>query len=318
MFVLNNVIFVLLALAIFWGSFGAPILSELLADTEITLGTAYFMQVTPPLFLAMYVLMGVAPVTAWGATSIARLGRALLIPLIGMLGVTAFLILTGTTQPAALIGYSAVSLAGFVAVYEIFRGTSARMRARHESALQAAIALFMRSRRRYGGYIVHLGIAIIGIGVIGSTVFQEQRERTLDVGEVMPVAYGYEMRFDGYRSGLFADDGRVMDIAEVTVIRAGRELGTLRPRIDRFPDGMNMTIAGARSTLENDFYVLLWPTGDTTGITFRVYVNPLVNLIWWGGLVLIAGTIISAWPNEAAAVRVRERAAIGAQMRATS
>ncbi|MDX1991916.1 MAG: cytochrome c-type biogenesis CcmF C-terminal domain-containing protein [bacterium] len=303
MFVLNNVIFVTLAAAIFWGSFGAPILSELFAGQEITLGTEYFMQVTPPLFLVMYILMGVAPVTAWGATSAMRLGRALFVPLVLTATALVIMILLGTRQPVAIVGYGVVLLAGFVALYEIYRGASARVRTRGENPLTATLALFTRNRRRYGGYIVHLGITIIGIGVIGSTLFQFERQITLAPGETAVVNKRYLFRYDRLESAL-AQDGRLMDIAYVGVISNGEQVAQLRPRIDQFPD-MPMTIAGAHSTVENDFYVLLLGFDEATQVaSFRIYINPLVNLVWWGGLILILGTFISAWPNETAPARV--------------
>ncbi|MCU0511240.1 MAG: cytochrome c biogenesis protein CcsA [Anaerolineae bacterium] len=304
LFVLNNIIFMALTVVIFWGSFGAPILSELFTGTEITLGVDYFMQVTPPLFLAMYVLMGIAPLSAWSATSVARLGRALFVP---ALLTGAALLLIGLSSPltlVALIGYGAVLLAGFVAMVETVRGAAARRATRRESWPRALAALFGRNQRRYGGYLVHLGITVIGIGVIGSTVFQLETRRTLAQGETTRIDAEYELRYDGFERGLAAD-GRTINTATVTVFRDGAVVTQLRPRIDDYPD-MPMTIAGAHSTLEKDFYVLL--TGvDTAGAvaTFKVYINPLVNLVWWGGLILILGTLIATWPRESAPERAR-------------
>ncbi len=314
MFVLNNVIFVALTAAIFWGSFGAPIFSELFLDSEITLGQEYFLQVTPPLFLALFILMGVAPVTAWGATSLARLGRTLLIPLVLTVAFVILLIVTGTSNLVALIGYGFVSMAGFVALYEIWRGAAARIRTHHENPLQATASLFTRNRRRYGGYIVHLGITILGIGVIGSTIFQTERQVTIQRGETIAVNDTYQMRYDNFTEAI-AEDGRLMEISQITVFKNGNEVAQLRPRIDNFPD-MPMTIAGAHSTLENDFYVLLigWEEVNYSAATFRVYINPLINLVWLGGLILMLGTIISAWPNETVPARVTKSipAGIGA------
>ncbi|MBC8099452.1 MAG: cytochrome c biogenesis protein CcsA, partial [Armatimonadetes bacterium] len=265
LFVLNNVIFVALAAAIFWGSFGAPIVSETFYDTEITIGTDYYLLVTPPLFLAMYVLMGVAPLSAWGATALPRLGRALIVPsVLTAAFVVYLLVFTGTRTPGALLAYGVVALAGFVALNEIYRGAAARQRTQHETFLRALLTLFNRSRRRYGGYLVHLGVTVIGIGVIGSTAFQYKTEQALTTGGTM-TAQDYTLRFDNFEQGV-ADDGRELTIANVTVLRAGAQIAQLRPRIDFFPNSeMSMTIAGAHSTLENDFYVLLSSYDTITG-----------------------------------------------------
>ncbi len=308
LFVVNNVIFILLFVAIFWGSFGAPIIADLFLNENITLGADYFMRVTPPLFVALYILMGIAPLSAWGATSLSRLGRSLVVPFILTLIFLVVFVLAGMSSPGALFGYGIVSLAGFVALYEIYRGMRARMNSMGENPFQAVMALFGRNRRRYGGYIVHLGITVIGIGVIGSTLFQQETQRTLAAGESLDFA-GYTMRYDGFTEAI-ADDGRRMEIADVTVLRNGGEIARLRPRQDIYPD-MPMTIAGAHSTLEADFYVLLvgWEAAGQSSATFKVYVNPLINLVWWGGLVLMIGTFIAAWPAEQTAASTQRVAA---------
>jgi len=121
------------------------------------------------------------------------------------------------------------------------------------------------------------------------------------------------LRYDGLLEGQISEDGRIMDIAEVTLFRNGNEVAHLRPRRDFFPnvdEGMNSsTISGAHSTLENDFYILLvsWETVSSNSATFKVYINPLVNLVWWGGIILIIGTMFSFFPKEALPVRIRQR-----------
>jgi cytochrome c-type biogenesis protein CcmF len=310
LFMLNNFIFVALFVAIFWGSFGAPIVSELAMNTNITLGTDYFMRVTPPLFAALYILMGIAPLAAWGKTSLTRLGRSIIVPLVLTALSLGLFVVGGLLSPGGLLAYAIVLMAGWVAVYETYRGVVARRQAHQESVLQAVRALFWRNPRRYGGYLIHIGVTIIGIGVIGSTLFQQETQQTLAVGESLNIS-GYTLRYDAFNSGQIAEDGRTMDIANLTVLRNGQELSHLRPRRDFFPmaEGMNtMTIAGSYSTLENDFYVLLvdWEPVGQNAATFKVYINPLINLVWWGGLVLILGTLLAAWPREVLPVRIRE------------
>lgn len=311
LFVLNNLIFVALFITIFWGSFGAPIVSELFMDTQITLGTEYFNAVTPPLFLALFVLMGIAPLSAWSVSSLVRIGRSLLIPALLTAFTLVLFALGGMNTPGALFGYGIVVLAGWVAIYETYRGMIARQRAHGENPFTALRALFTRNPRRYGGYMIHLGVTVVGIGIIGSTLFQLETQRTLGVGESLDIG-GYTMRYDNFEGGQVTQDGRIMDVANVTVIRDGNEVAHLRPRRDFFPgtEGLNsMTIAGAHSTVENDFYVLLvgWEEINHNSATFKVYINPLVNLIWWGSFILIAGVIFAAWPKEIIPAEARRR-----------
>jgi cytochrome c-type biogenesis protein CcmF len=310
LFVLNNFIFLSLFIAIFWGSFGAPILSELVMNTHITLGADYFLRVTPPLFVALYVLMGIAPLSAWGATSLNRMGRALVIPGLLTLASLALFFVGGTRSLGALFGYGIVILAGWVAVVETYRGIGARQRVHREPLFASVRALYNRNPRRYGGYLIHLGVTVIGIGVIGSTLFQQETQQTLAVGDSLQIG-GYTLRYDALQTGQIAEDGRLMDIAEVTVLRDGQVLAHLRPRRDVFQEGggMNtMTIAGAHSTLENDFYVLLvdWEPIAANAATFKVYINPLINLVWWGGLILIVGTLAAGLPREVLPARLRQ------------
>jgi cytochrome c-type biogenesis protein CcmF len=310
MFVLNNFVFLALFIAIFWGSFGAPITSELFLGTDITLGTDYFLRVTPPLFGLMYILMGIAPLSAWGATSFSRLGQSLVIPLILTAIAVVLFYISGMNTPWALFSYGVICFAGAVAIYEFYLGVRARMRTRKENPLVAFVTLLRRSPRRYGGYIIHMGIVVMGLGVIGSTLFQQETQQTLTVGESLTIG-DYEMRYDRFDGGQISQDGRILDIANVTVLRNGREVAELRPRRDFFPgnqDMNTMTIAGSHSTLENDFYVLLvgWEQITQETATFKVYVNPLVNLVWWGSFILIVGTLFSTWPREVLPERMRQ------------
>jgi cytochrome c-type biogenesis protein CcmF len=312
LFMLNNFVFLALFIAIFWGSFGAPIISELFMNTNITLGNDYFMRVTPPLFAALYILMGIAPLSAWGKTSVSRLGQSLLIP-IGLTVISMVLFYIGGVKSAiGLIAYGICMLAAWVAIYETYRGLRARRQAHNENFLRSLLVLWQRNPRRYGGYLIHVGITVIGLGAIGSTAFQQETQRTLAVGQSLDIG-GYTLRYDDLRTGQIAEDGRTMDIADVTVIRGGQEIAKLRPRRDFFTGakGMDtMTIAGSYSTVENDFYVILvgWEPVEQNAATFKVYINPLINLIWWGGLVLIIGTLLAAWPSEILPERVRSEA----------
>jgi len=309
LFLLNNFVFLALFIAIFWGSFGAPITSELFFDTKITLGAEYFLSVTSPLFLALFILMGIAPLSGWGASALRRMGTGLLIPSTLTLLTLFGFVLMGHTKTPTLIGYGLVALAGWVAVYETYRAVRARQTHLKENPVAALIALARRNPRRYGGYLIHVGVAVIGIGIIGSTAYQRETQATLSVGGELSLD-GYTLRYEQFEGGQIAEDGRIMDIAVVGVYRDGQHLATLRPRRDFFPqqqDMNTMTIAAAHSTLENDIYVLLldWDEISQTSATFKVYINPLINLVWWGALILIAGTAIGLYPTVTAEVVTR-------------
>jgi len=209
------------------------------------------------------------------------------------------LFVTGTQLAGALFSYGLIAFAGYTTVFEFYRGVRARMR-KGENPLAALLKLVDRNRRRYGGYLIHLGVVVIGFGIIGSTVYQQQTQETLTPGGRLTLGNRTMVYKDVFQA--IAEDGRQMVIADVAVYEGDRYVGDIRPRRDIFfgSSAEPMTIAGQYSTLESDFYVLLtnWE-GDR--VTFKVFLNPLINLVWWGGIILIMGTLVAAWPSREAA-----------------
>ncbi len=301
MFLLNNWIFVGIAVMVLWGTY-APVFTDLIRNEKITLGAEYYRAVVVPLFGALYVLMGIGPLVAWKRSSLSALGRAVRTPVALTAATIIFLFVTGTQSPGALFSYALIAFAGYVTLFEFYRGVRARMSTRGENPLTALWKLFGRNRRRYGGYFIHLGVVVIGIGVIGSTVYQQETQETLSPGDQITLGNMTMIYKDVFDAD--AVDGRAMVVANVAVYRNGQYVGDIRPRKDFFGQDQNpMSIAGQYSTLESDFYVLL-TNWEGNRVTFKVYLNPLVNLVWWGGLVLMIGTAIAAWPSperEAAA-----------------
>ncbi len=293
MFILNNWVFLAITLLVAWGIY-APTFSELITGDKITLGVEFYRYYVIPLFGALYVLMGIAPLVAYKRMSWKALGRSLRISLIGTALFVVVLIVIGTT-PGAVFAYGLVMLAFLSTVIEYLRGAQARMKAHGENALLALRMLFVRNQRRYGGYFIHLGVVIIGFGVIGSTVYQQTTQQSVNPGETINLGE-YTLRYDGiYQAD--ADDGRAVLISNATVFRNGVEVTRMYPRKDFFGEGMNpSTIAGQYSTIDADFYVLL-DTWQGERATFKIYLNPLINLVWWGGIILVIGTVLAAWPR---------------------
>jgi cytochrome c-type biogenesis protein CcmF len=175
----------------------------------------------------------------------------------------------------------------------------------------ALVRLAGRNRRRYGGYIIHLGVVLMALGIIGIELFQTETQGTLARGEQLTLGR-HVLVFDGLTQFDTAD-GRQVSRAEVSVYKDGRFLGQLFPRQDFYvAANQPMTIPGVRSTLDSDLYLLLvgWEPIAQQGATFKVFHNPLVNFVWLGGGVFILGTVVAAWPDrETAPVRRRVPAA---------
>ncbi|MBI4161790.1 MAG: hypothetical protein HY509_05010, partial [Acidobacteria bacterium] len=185
---------------------------------------------------------------------------------------------------------------------EFYRGTRARRGVTGEGVARAFIRLVNRNRRRYGGYLVHLGILFVVFGVAGSWNYRREATASLRRGEIMGIG-GYELTFrDTFSRGIRNADqfGAVVDVR-----RGGRNLGPLYPARNFYPPPQEpSTEVDIRSTLAEDLYLIFLEFDPRTGIAlFKAFVNPLVSWIWIGGIVVILGAHFAVLPD-----RRRERA----------
>jgi cytochrome c-type biogenesis protein CcmF len=276
-----------------------PLISELVTGQKVTVGPPFYERATSPLFVALLFLMGVAPLSAWRYSTAKTLGQAMWKPFIASLVVLALVWLGGIRILGALLGFWVLAFVVFVTVYEFWRGAVARHQKWNESLPVALWRLAGRNRRRYGGYIIHLGVVFMALGVIGIEIFQAETQGTIPQGGEMTLR-GYTITYDSL-AVFDAPDGRNVARAVVSVYKDGKFLGQLYPRRDFYYDqSQPMTIPGIRSTWEDDLYVLLvdWLPVSTQGATFKVFHNPLVNWLWFGGFIFIFGTLVAAWPDK--------------------
>ena len=298
LFLLNNLLFISILVVCFWGVI-FPLLSELVTGQKVTVGPQFYERATAPLWLGLLLLMGVAPLSAYGRSTWKTLGASMWKPALASISLPILLYFWGLENIGALFGYWIASFVLFVTVYEFWRGTRARHQSKGESFPVALMHLAARNRRRYGGYIIHLGVVLMAFGIIGIEIFQTETQATLAQGEQLTLDR-YVMTYDSL-SQFDTPDGRNVARAVVSVYEDGQFVGELYPRRDfYYTTQQPMTIPGVRSTLEDDFYILLvgWEPIAQAGATFKVYHNPLVNFVWLGGLVFILGTLVAAWPDR--------------------
>ena len=169
LFLINNLLFIGILVVVFWGTV-YPLISELFTGQKVTVGPPFYNSTTGPLFAGLLLLMGIAPLSAWGHSTWKTLGKALWIPAIGSLILLVVLIVSGVRSIGALIGLTLASLAAFVTIYEFWRGMKARHKRSGENYLVALWKLIERNRRRYGGYIIHLSVVFMAIGIIRSNL----------------------------------------------------------------------------------------------------------------------------------------------------
>jgi cytochrome c-type biogenesis protein CcmF len=302
LFLYNNLLFIAILAVCFIGVI-FPLISELLTGQKVTVGPPWYKSITGPLFGGLIFLMGVAPLSAWGHSTLRTYGRAIWKPSVVALVVLGLVITIGVTSPGALLAFGLCAFTASITVYEYGRGIWARAKATGENLFTSLWRLVGRNRRRYGGYIIHLGVILMALGVIGIEMFQTQTQQTIPQGGSMMIS-GYTITYKSLAE-FDTPDGRSVARAVVDVTKNGKDLGELYPRRDFYVAAQQpMTIAGLRSTPEDDLYVLLvdWNPISSQGATFKVFRNPLVWWLWVGGYMFIAGTLVAAWPDRDPAV----------------
>ncbi len=293
-FLLNNVFLVAAAFTVFFGTV-FPLLSEAVRGVKVSVGAPFFNQVNVPLFLSLVFLMGVGPLIAWRRASLESLKRNFLWPVaLGIVAAAAAFALGVRSLLAALTFATTVFVAVTIAV-DFTRATRARLRV-GESLLPAMGGLLLRHNRRYGGFVVHLGILIIALGVMGSHAWSVQTETTLHRGESAELA-GYRFRFDGLTA---VEESNHFKVIGAFTVSNGRVLGVLRPAKKFYPqEQAPIAYVDYRLGLREDLYLVLGDFArDGSQATIKLQVNRLVSWIWIGGLVLTLGALLAILPER--------------------
>ena len=293
-FLLNNVLLVAATFTVFFGTV-FPLLSEAVRGVKVSVGAPFFNQVNVPLFLSLVFLMGVGPLIAWRRASSDNLRRNFLVPVaVGVLAAGLFWGLGVRSALAVLTLALTVFVAATIAV-DIVRATRARLRM-GETVPRAVGGLLLRHNRRYGGFIVHLGILIITLGVTGSHAWSVQTETTLRRGEAAELA-GYRVRFDGLQA---TEESNHAKVAGTFTVSNGRALDVLRPAKKFYPQQESpIAYVDYRLGFSEDVYLVLGDFArDGSQATIKLQVNRLVSWIWIGGLVLTLGTFLAILPER--------------------
>jgi cytochrome c-type biogenesis protein CcmF len=214
-------------------------------------------------------------------------------------GTTLFLLLLalGMRDLSALVAFPLCAFVFATVAYEFLRGARARQHSTGEAFAPALASLVARNRRRYGGYIVHVGVILIFAGIVGSSFFRQEATFSLKRGGSIG-AGRYTLRFD---DTLSSSDPHVEQFTTVLgVWEGGRQVGTLRPGRNFYKTfNQPSTEVDIYSTLREDLYMILIDFDPQTGqATFKYYLNPLVNWIWIGWMVIFLGAHIAVWPDR--------------------
>ncbi len=292
---LNNVLLVALTLTVLFGTL-YPLVAEWTSGAQVSVGPPYYNRMAVPLALLLLTLMALGPVVRWQGDSAARLLRRFAVPVVAGAGVVVVLALVtpGGAMPLATFGLATVVVVSMLV--ETVGAVRASRRTRGEPWPAAATVWARRHRRKVAGLVVHLGVALVAVGIAASSSYTSVSERTLHAGD--------EVTFAGVHARLLgvdrARDARAMSTAaRLRLVRAG---GTtdIRPALRFFPaQGMTVASPSILSGVRGDVYVTLLSVNQAANkATLRLAVNPMVGWIWGGGAVMVAGAALAMWPRR--------------------
>jgi cytochrome c-type biogenesis protein CcmF len=290
-FLLNNYVFMGLTAIVLWGTMAPVWVAYFSKGEQIMRGPTWFQTYAGPLAIALLILTGVGPLIAWRRATWTNLRKSFRIPLLA----------AAAAAPAAwLLGYQSfyaivfLTLCAFVIgtiALEYGRGMRVRMR-RGESALRSFLELLARNQRRYGGYVVHLSVVLMFVGFAGS-VFDLEQTKLMKPGEKWSLA-GYTVENRGARPVVHPHYAGAL--VRLALYKDDKPVGILTPekRI-YFQQEQPATFPAVSSTLGEDFYVILNGLEVDQTAALKVYVNPLVNWIWIGGVIFVIGNTLLLW-----------------------
>ena len=301
-FLLNNWLLVGLTLIILWGTLW-PIISEAINGEKSSVPEAFFNKVVIIPGLLLLFLTGAGPIISWKKITANNFRRMFLLPLvIGLVGgalTWGFLALIGYTFPLYSVLCSFAAVFVLAAIFaEFYRGAKLRAKRQETSLLNGLNLLIQRNKRRYGGYIIHIGIVILYIGIMGSKGYFLLESKSITLGESIEVGKykltmvdAFEKEYANYlRSGVVFD-----------VEKNGKRIGTMKPAVHSYynaePDEQPTKESAIEHLGMNDLYLALAsvPHNIKTGgvVNVQGYYNPLIGVVWIGVAVMVLGGIVA-------------------------
>ena len=321
-FLVNNFLLLVVTSVTLWGVL-FPLFSNLARDVDVSVSAPYFNRVNGPVLLTIIIIMGIGPLLPWRRTSARSLKRWLIPPGIAALAVIAIFMLSGTTEFWALIGFAAVAFAAVAVLEEWWLGALSRVRNLDESVPVAWWRLINGNRPRHGGYIVHLAVLSVAIGVIGTQFFDQRYDAAIMPGESI-VLDNYRIQFierrvddrpdrvaqwadinvysinlDDYtvERNNAAIEGRSGFVVNTDARNGDRLIGKLAPSYEQHRNFELISVrSGIMTSPLEDLYVIPRDFLQDGRVSLAVSINPLAVWLWIAGPIFILGTMVALWP----------------------
>jgi cytochrome c-type biogenesis protein CcmF len=321
-FLLNNILFFLAVIFMLWGTI-SPLVSQITTGVKSEVKQGYFVQTVVPVLLGVIFLMGIGPLIAWRKATLESLSRSFWIPALLALGGAAIMFGLGVHQFTAVLGFSIAIFTATVVGLDYFKGIRARRRHTGGKIIPAATSLVKRNRPRYGGLLVHLGIVIIAIVILASTVYKvnsiqvvggqnfkidENTGVPLDLGQTMIIKGFHEYKIKLEKITPIGSSLKMRFQAQLSVVKDGVPQEPLLPAAELYIASQQpSTVVFIRVDPLEDLYISMPQQGIETkqengnpvitGAAFQVWVNPLMLWSWVGLAVTIIGLLVAIWPE---------------------
>jgi cytochrome c-type biogenesis protein CcmF len=314
-FLFNNLVLLTACFVILWGTL-FPILSEYVQGSKVTVGAPFYNRVAVPIGLFLLLLTGVGPLLPWRATSLRAIRRNFILPSVALwatvvvcIGVGVSPWKNGSLDPGnlyALVGFALSAGVLTSVISEFLRGAAVIAKQTNRNLFASTLLLIRRNTRRYGGYIIHIGVVIVIVGLCGSA-FNRSEERELALHSTLPIG-PYTLECTGFTQDSNANYDS--EYALLDVYEGGKRVFQITPekrvyRVNEQPQ----TMVAIHSVPGWDLYVVYEGTNPDTGQPIiKAFLNPLVGWIWAGVVFVVLGTLVALMPDlspATAAVRVQ-------------
>jgi len=303
-FLFNNLVLLTACFVILWGTL-FPILSEYVQGTKVTVGAPWYNKVAVPVGLFLLFLTGVGPLLPWRSASLRSIRRNFVLPVIALWAMVVVCLFTGVRPWKdgafdsgnfyALVAFALAASVLTAIVSEFLRGAGVISRQTGRNLFSATWLLTRRNTRRYGGYIIHIGVVIIVIGLAGAA-FNRNQEQELALHQKMTIG-PYTLECIGATQD--TNPNYDSNYARLNVYRNGKMLFEMDPEKRVYAaSGQPQTMVAIHSVPSWDLYVVYEGTNPDTGQPIiKAFLNPLVSWIWAGLVIIVFGTLVALVPS---------------------